>query len=234
MSAAAYRGDPWRRLPWVLPAALLLSLVTLTGFWALIVGKPYRPTPPQAIQVEVVELPPPAAPPVAAPPPPPVVEPEPPPPPPPEPEAKPLPEPLPPPPPPRHHIVRPAKPPPSPAPPPPPQTAAAPTPAPPAAAPVPPGGAIMGARAIYKPLPEIPGELLRRGVPPAIPVRFHVAADGSAQVELLEPTPDPELNQLLIAALKKWRWFPAMENGKPVASDPELRIHLNGAEPRSP
>src|SRR5260221_12312358 len=204
MAAATYRDDPWQRLPWLVPAALALSLLSVTGFLALLAGPAYVPSAPAPVEMQVIELPPtpvvmPPLPEAERPPPPPVVEPEP----------LPLPEvkaePPPPPPKPR---PRPAKPPPSP---PPPQAAApaAPAPAsPPAAAP--PDGGNMGARVLYQPKPEIPEQLRRRSLDLAPLARFHMAADGSAQVELVEPTPDPDLNRSLMETLKKWRvFFPA-------------------------
>jgi len=54
-----------------------------------------------------------------------------------------------------------------------------------------------------------------------------VAADGSAQVELIEPTPDPALNSALLETLRKWRFFPAMEAGKPQASTLDIRIPMS-------
>jgi outer membrane biosynthesis protein TonB len=74
----------------------------------------------------------------------------------------------------------------------------------------------MGAWAIFKPLPEIPDALRLRSIDLVAIARFKVAADGSAQVELIEPTTDPELNHALLDSLKCWRFFPAMLNGKPV------------------
>jgi protein TonB len=82
----------------------------------------------------------------------------------------------------------------------------------------------MGARALYKPLPEIPEELRHRHLSLVAVARFRVAADGSAQVALVQTTPDPRLNTALIAALARWRFFPAMANGRPVASTIEIRI----------
>lgn len=85
----------------------------------------------------------------------------------------------------------------------------------------------MGARAIYQPLPEIPAELRRRAIDLVAVARFRVAANGSAEVELIEPTPDAALNRALVETLKKWRFFPAMEAGKPVASTLEIRIPIS-------
>src|SRR5260221_2913735 len=214
MAAAPYRDDPWQRLPWLVPAALALSLLSVTGFLALLAGPAYVPSAPAPVEMQVIELPPtpvvmPPLPEAERPPPPPVVEPEP----------LPLPEvkaePPPPPPKPR---PRPAKPPPSP---PPPQAAApaAPAPAaPPAAAP--PDGGNMGARVLYQPKPEIPEQLRRRSLELAALARFHIAADGSAQVELVEPTPDPDLNRSLMETLKKWRIFSRLRRATPRAPPP--------------
>jgi len=85
----------------------------------------------------------------------------------------------------------------------------------------------MGARALYKPLPEIPEALRRHTVDVVALARFKVAADGSAQVELVEPTSDTDLNRALLDSLKRWRFFPAMQNGKPVASSVDIRIPVS-------
>ena len=58
-------------------------------------------------------------------------------------------------------------------------------------------------------------------------VRFHVAADGTATVELSKPTQNLRLNRLLLDTLKNWRFFPAMKDGKPVASVEELVIKID-------
>ncbi len=57
-------------------------------------------------------------------------------------------------------------------------------------------------------------------------VRFTIAADGSAKAELREATPDPQLNRILAVTFGKWRFFPAMERGKPVASTLTLRVPI--------
>jgi protein TonB len=241
MAAAVFRDDPWRRVPWLLPLAAGLTLLSLVGFLKLLAGPPFVAPPAPAVEVEVVELapspaaprapparPPPAAePPVALepPPPPPLLQSTPPPPRPVlEPEPAPVAKPVPPPPP---HPARPQRTAPSLTPP----VAAAPAapspaPAPPVAS-APPNGGNMGARALYQPLPEIPEELRRRAVDLVAVARFRVAANGSAEVELIEPTPDAALNRALLETLKKWRFFPALEGGKPRASTIEIRIPIS-------
>jgi protein TonB len=100
-----------------------------------------------------------------------------------------------------------------------------PAPAPPT--PEPESGATTGARAIYQPMPEIPPELRRQAMRAVAVVRFTIAPDGTARVELREATPDPQLNRILISAFAKWRFFPATERGKPVASSLTLRVPIS-------
>jgi protein TonB len=88
-------------------------------------------------------------------------------------------------------------------------------------------GGRMSARAIFKPLPEIPEGLRRRNIELVAVARFRVAANGSALVELIEPTTDPELNRELLETLRRWRFFPAVQDGKPVASNLDIRIPIS-------
>jgi protein TonB len=85
----------------------------------------------------------------------------------------------------------------------------------------------MGARALYKPMPELPDALRRRNMEMVAVARFSVAADGSARVALIEPTSDPDLNLALLDSLKRWKFFPAMQDGKPVASNIDIRIPIS-------
>ena len=84
----------------------------------------------------------------------------------------------------------------------------------------------MAARAVVKPMPEIPDALRHRNLDLIAVARFRVAADGSADVDLVTATPDPGLNRALLEALRQWRFFPAMADGKPVTSTLELRIPI--------
>lgn len=43
---------------------------------------------------------------------------------------------------------------------------------------------------------------------------------------MVEATSEPTLNRLLLESLKKWRFFPAMENGKPIGSTIDIRIPI--------
>jgi protein TonB len=269
MEAVRGRDDPWNRLGWQVPLAMLLTLLGLMSFLRLLEPPPGPSSAPRPLDVQVVELPAAVlAPPPAAPkpeirpvPPPPVREqrpverrPDVPPPPPfAEPRIASPPEAAPPA---AAEVAKPSiesrestpLPPPVVAP-----QSAAPSaavtggpsrqdadqgtraPAPPTAAPNPApgtrgrtlGGGNAGARAIYQPLPEVPEALRHRTIEITAVARFRVAANGTAQVELTEPTGDPELNRAVLDTLKRWRFFPAMQDGKPVASMIDIRIPIS-------
>ena len=85
----------------------------------------------------------------------------------------------------------------------------------------------MSARAIYRPLPAIPESLRNRTVDLVAVARFRVTAAGSAEVELTQPTTDPDLNRALLETLRRWRFFPAIQAGKPVASTVDIRIPIS-------
>jgi protein TonB len=57
-------------------------------------------------------------------------------------------------------------------------------------------------------------------------VRFTIGTDGAATPELEESTPDPQINRLLLDTFRRWRFFPAMQEGKPVTSTLVLRVPI--------
>jgi len=83
------------------------------------------------------------------------------------------------------------------------------------------------ARSIAQPLPALPDDLREQAYQTVATARFVIHADGSVDVELIKPTPNPRLNQLLLEALHKWRFFPALQGGRPVESRQDVRVHFN-------
>jgi protein TonB len=84
-----------------------------------------------------------------------------------------------------------------------------------------------GARAIFQPLPVIPPDLRRHVLNLVAVVRFTIAIDGSASAELVDATPDPRLNQILLDTFRRWRFFPEIADGRPVASILMLRVPVH-------
>jgi outer membrane biosynthesis protein TonB len=244
-SALRLHDDPWRRLPWLAPVSLVVALLSLMGFLRLLAQAPDRPRSPAPLDVGLIELPvseaaPPAttaAPPEPVAPPPdpeiaapapqeplpePVPEPKvetapPPPPPPPRPQKRP---------PPPHPAERAIDPAPAASPRNAPATSEARLPAPEAVAPSSPVGGSAGARAIFQPMPSIPDSLRQHRLDAVAIVVFHVAPDGSATVELRAATDDPRLNQVLLEGFRRWRFFPALDHDRPIASTIELRVPI--------
>jgi len=240
-TAIRFRDDPWPRLRWLVPAALGLTLLSQMAFLSLLGLPASPPTVPRPVDVQAIELP---APPASARPAPPERRSSPPP----RRLDAPSPRPVLAPSEPRIEVPR------APAPP---VAEEPVTPAPAATVPVPPapsplsaapatqvpltalppsrgpqdgtpgGTDSMSARAIYKPMPEIPEALRRRTIDLVAVARFRVDATGRAQVELVEPTLDPDLNRALLESLKRWRFFPATQAGRPVASTIDVRIPVS-------
>ncbi|MFM0733044.1 TonB family protein [Paraburkholderia sediminicola] len=83
------------------------------------------------------------------------------------------------------------------------------------------------AHALSQPLPELPDDLREQAYQTVATARFAIHVDGSVEVDLIKPTSNPRLNQILLDALRKWRFFPAMQAGHPVESRQDIRVHFN-------
>jgi len=201
-----YSNDrPWRRLGWILPSVFLAWTSLLWSLGFLLERQPIPPAP-IPIDATLIDLP-------AEPAPPETRRPEIPP----RPVTPPaaLPEPA--------HSVEPEPLPPLPAP----ETSAPPSVAPATVQPQKPVESNRAAaRILFRPLPRIPDELRDQAIEMEALARFDIRPDGTATVELVRPTPNPALNRIILDTLRTWRFFPALEAGKPVASTQELRVRL--------
>jgi periplasmic protein TonB len=213
--------SPWRRLLWTLPAASVLTLSLVLAFLQVLALAPreeHREVVLDARLVQVAGPPKALAPPQASPPvPPPPARPRP------KPAERPPPRPKP------RVPSKPVEPVAEPSPTTPPARTAS---APPAteqssAAVGHLGKGRIGAHAIYEPTPRIPDALRHRTIDALAVARFDVAPDGTAQVALVQPTQEPDLNRALLEALRRWKFFPALENGRPVASSILIRIPIS-------
>jgi TonB family protein len=84
------------------------------------------------------------------------------------------------------------------------------------------------ARLLEQKEPELPADLTDRAFSFDVAARLNVGVDGSvAEVVLAAPTPEPYLNQALVVALQKWRFYPAVDAGKPVASTVEIHFTIS-------
>jgi periplasmic protein TonB len=88
------------------------------------------------------------------------------------------------------------------------------------------GSDTAGARALYAPVPKIPDDLREDNLDTIAVAHFKVGYDGQVDVDLVKPTSNPELNQILLDTLKQWRFFPAMRGGVAIASEFDVRIPI--------
>jgi protein TonB len=84
-----------------------------------------------------------------------------------------------------------------------------------------------GARAIYAPQPVIPDSLREEALQTVAVARFKVSYEGQVEVSLTTPTESPQINQLLLETLKRWRFFPAIKSGVAIDSQFDLRIPIS-------
>ena len=89
------------------------------------------------------------------------------------------------------------------------------------------GSDTVGARAIYAPTPVIPDDLREDVIQTEAVARFKVSFDGASEVTLEKPTSSPRLNQVILDALKQWKFFPAVHNGIAIESSFEVRIPIS-------
>jgi periplasmic protein TonB len=83
------------------------------------------------------------------------------------------------------------------------------------------------ARAITQPLPSVPDDLREQAYQTVAIARLVIHTDGSVSVELIKPTQYPRLNQILVETLRIWRFFPAIQDGHPVETQQDIRVHFN-------
>jgi len=81
-----------------------------------------------------------------------------------------------------------------------------------------------GPRPIYAPVPTIPDDMRDEVMQATAVVRFHVLRDGSANVTMVTSTEYSELDELILATLRQWRFSPAVRDGVKIDADAEVRL----------
>jgi len=89
------------------------------------------------------------------------------------------------------------------------------------------GTDVSGARALYAPVPVIPDDLREEVFEAEAVANFQVSYDGDVQVTLVKPTTNPRLNQILLDTLRQWKFSPAMREGVAVDSRFDVRIPVS-------
>ncbi len=82
------------------------------------------------------------------------------------------------------------------------------------------------AQPVYSPEPEISAELHEQCFKSCCIAKFLVKADGKTSVVLISSSGSPEVDDMALATLKRWKFKPATLDGKPVDSSRKIKIEF--------
>lgn len=74
--------------------------------------------------------------------------------------------------------------------------------------------------------PQYPAELKRQGVTGLVMVTFTVTTQGNVEEPVVERSPHPDFAREAVAAVRKWKFRPARQNGTPVANKVTVPIQF--------
>ena len=74
--------------------------------------------------------------------------------------------------------------------------------------------------------PQIPDELRGGEWKTSVRVRVEIGADGSSSPSLRGSSGNGEIDSRVLAALRRWRWKPALKDGEPVSSSQNFRFNF--------
>jgi protein TonB len=84
--------------------------------------------------------------------------------------------------------------------------------------PPPPAGPTKDAEVVSQVLPDIPDDLKQEDFQSSVRVKVDIAPDGSFVPTLRSSSGNDQIDRIVLEALKKWKWKPALRNGEPVES----------------
>jgi protein TonB len=82
------------------------------------------------------------------------------------------------------------------------------------------------AQALEAPRPEIPSELAADCFKSCCVARFKIKNDGKYSVMLVSTSGSEEVDEVALSTLRRWRFKPAMLDGKPVESTRKIRVEF--------
>lgn len=82
------------------------------------------------------------------------------------------------------------------------------------------------ARIVAKPIPVIPAHMHEDCFQSCCVCRFDIDPEGKAKPHLLTSSGSEEIDELALAALKQWKFRPAMLDGRPVSSSRKVKIEF--------
>lgn len=101
----------------------------------------------------------------------------------------------------------------------------------PSAGPAASGAPASAPRALSTPSPRYPRAALRRGESGVVVLRLHIGADGRTQgVDVVRSSGFARLDQAAVSAVRRWRFEPAMQDGRAVAGQLQVPIDFTPAD----
>lgn len=79
---------------------------------------------------------------------------------------------------------------------------------------------------VCQPAPVIPPDLHEQCFKSCCIARFLIAASGKTQVRLLSSSGSEEIDDITLSTLKRWKFRPAMLDGKPVPSSRRVKVEF--------
>lgn len=82
------------------------------------------------------------------------------------------------------------------------------------------------AQAVECPHPEIPASLHEECYKSCCLARFNISDEGKHRVTLISSSGSDEVDEIALQTLRRWKFKPAMLNGKPVQSVRKIKVEF--------
>lgn len=82
------------------------------------------------------------------------------------------------------------------------------------------------AKPTYNPSPSIPSHHQENCFKSCCIARFFIKSDGSTKVRLVSSSGSNEIDDITLSTLRRWKFKPAMLDGKPVDSTRRIRVEF--------
>jgi TonB family protein len=88
------------------------------------------------------------------------------------------------------------------------------------------GGNVVPAHVVYKIDPEYPDDVRSRGIQGNVVLRAVVSLKGTVLSLTSVSSPDPQLTEAAVKAVREWRYQPALLNGEPVETGTTIEVNF--------
>lgn len=82
------------------------------------------------------------------------------------------------------------------------------------------------AQVVSNPTPQLSDEMRHECFKSCCIARFMIAADGATKVRLVSSSGSDEIDDITLQTLRRWKFKPAMLDGKPVPSTRRIKVEF--------